>query len=144
MRYPHTSEARGFGWLRESTRGVGVCRLPKRTEYFGPKPEYRCALIVSRKKSRLALHREFDGTRSAVKTVVALTGANERAVKNWFEARNAPSAEFLIELCRHSDEVLSTFLLLAGRREQVKARKLAETREKLRDLLDVLATLDEP
>ena len=91
----------------------------------------------------MALHREYDGTRSAIKTVVALTGANERAVKNWFEARNAPSGEFLIELCRHSDEVLSTFLLLAGRREQVKARKLAETREKLRDLLAVLATLDE-
>jgi predicted DNA-binding transcriptional regulator YafY len=94
--------------------------------------------------SAMALHREYDGTRSAIKTVVALTGANERAVKNWFEARNAPSGEFLIELCRHSDEVLSTFLLLAGRREQVKARKLAETREKLRDLLAVLATLDEP
>jgi hypothetical protein len=91
-----------------------------------------------------ALHREYDGTRSKVKTVVALTGANERAVKNWFEARNAPSGEFLVELCRHSDEVLSTFLLLAGRREQVKARKLADTREKLRDLLLVLATLDEP
>ena len=91
-----------------------------------------------------ALHREYDGTRSAIKTVVSLTGANERAVKNWFEARNAPSGEFLIELCRHSDEVLSTFLLLAGRPEQVKARKLAGTREKLRDLLAELAALDEP
>ena len=92
----------------------------------------------------MALHREYDGTRSAIKTVVGLTGANERAVKNWFEARNAPSGEFLIELCRHSDEVLSTFLLLAGRQEQVRARKLTETREKLKDLLEVLATLDEP
>ena len=92
----------------------------------------------------MALHREYAGTRSAIKTVVALTGANERAVKNWFEARNAPSGEFLIELCRHSDEVLSTFLLLAGRREQVKTRKLAETREKLRDLLAVLTALDDP
>jgi hypothetical protein len=90
------------------------------------------------------LHREYDGTRSAIKTVVALTGANERAVKNWFEARNGPSGEFLIELCRHSDEVLATFLLLAGRHEQVKARRLLETREKLRHLLGVLATLDEP
>jgi membrane protein required for beta-lactamase induction len=92
----------------------------------------------------MALHREYDGTRSAVKTVVALTGANERAVKNWFDAKNAPSGEFLIELCRHSDEVLSTFLLLAGRREQVTAGRLVQTRKKLREVLAVLSSLDEP
>ena len=92
----------------------------------------------------MALHREFDGTRSAIKTVGALTGANERAVKNWFEAKNAPSGEFLIELCRHSDEVLATFLLLAGRHEQIKAQRLVETRAKLQNLLAVLASLDEP
>jgi hypothetical protein len=31
-----------------------------------------------------------------VKTVVGLTGANERAVKNWFQAKNGPSGEFLM------------------------------------------------
>jgi len=41
-----------------------------------------------------ALHREFDHTHSAIKTVVALTGANERAVRNWFEAKNGPNGEF--------------------------------------------------
>src|SRR5687768_4897930 len=55
-----------------------------------------------------ALHREFDSTYAAVKTVVALTGANERAVRNWFDGTNGPSGEFLIALCRHSDEVLET------------------------------------
>ena len=53
-----------------------------------------------------ALRREYGGTHAAVKTVVALTGANERAVKNWFDAKNGPSGEFLIALCAHSDEVL--------------------------------------
>jgi hypothetical protein len=38
-----------------------------------------------------ALRREFGGTHAAVKTVVKLTNANERAVKNWFDAKNGPS-----------------------------------------------------
>ena len=31
-----------------------------------------------------ALHREFDGNSSAVKSIAALTSANERAAKNWY------------------------------------------------------------
>ena len=34
-----------------------------------------------------ALQRDFGGTHAAVKTVVNLTKANERAVKNWFMAK---------------------------------------------------------
>ena len=37
-----------------------------------------------------ALRREYGATHASVKTVVSLTGANERAVKNWFDAKNAP------------------------------------------------------
>ena len=47
--------------------------------------------------------------------VVQLTGANDRTVRNWFEAKNGPSGELLVALCRHSDEVLDTVLRLAGR-----------------------------
>ena len=57
-----------------------------------------------------------------MKTVVGLTSANERAVKNWFQAKNGPSGEFLIALCRHSDHALETVLLMSGREEQVKRR----------------------
>jgi hypothetical protein len=88
-----------------------------------------------------ALHREYGETHAAVKTVVALTGANERAVKNWFDARNAPSGEFLVALCQHSDEVLETFLLLAGRDKQVKAKRIVEAVGRLRDLLVLLDEL---
>lgn len=89
-----------------------------------------------------ALHREFDDSRSAVKTVVSLTGANQRAVKNWFEAKNAPSGENLISLCRHSSEVLGTFLLLAGRNEHVAMTRVGEAREQLRRLLAILDDCD--
>jgi len=89
-----------------------------------------------------ALHREFDHTHSAIKTVVALTGANERAVRNWFEAKNGPNGEFLIALCRHSDQVLETFLLLAGRREHLRARKLVRAKDTLQEILALLSELE--
>jgi hypothetical protein len=88
-----------------------------------------------------ALHRQYGATHAAVKTVVALTGANERAVKNWFDAKNAPSGEFVVTLCRHSDEVLETFLLMAGREDQVKAKRVVDATNRLRELLGLLDAL---
>src|SRR4029079_14867964 len=89
-----------------------------------------------------ALHREFDHTHSAIKTVVALTGANERAVRNWFDAKNGPNGEFLIALCRHSDQVLETFLLLAGRVDHLRARKLVRAKDTLREILALVSELE--
>lgn len=57
-----------------------------------------------------ALRREFGGVPGSVKQVVRITGANERAVRNWFEARNAPSGENLVILMGRSEEVLETVL----------------------------------
>ena len=88
-----------------------------------------------------ALHREYGATHPAIKTVVELTGANERAVKNWFDAKNAPSGESLVALCRHSDTVLETFLVMAGREEQVKAKKIVDATKKFRELLKLLDDL---
>jgi hypothetical protein len=88
-----------------------------------------------------ALRREYGGTHAAVKTVVGLTGANERAVKNWFDAKNGPSGESLVALCRHSDAVLETFLLMAGRQEQVDAKRIVAAMAKLRELLGFLDDL---
>jgi hypothetical protein len=73
---------------------------------------------------------------------VALTGANERAVRNWFEAKNGPNGEFLIALCRHSDQVLETFLFLAGRKDHLKARKLVRAKDTLREILVLLSELE--
>jgi hypothetical protein len=88
-----------------------------------------------------ALRRECGGTHAAIKTVVALTGANERAVKNWFDAKNGPSGEYVIALCAHSDDVLETLLLMAGRTEHVKAKKIVDATNKLREILALLDDL---
>ena len=89
-----------------------------------------------------ALHREFDHTHAAVKTIVALTGANERAVRNWFDAKNGPNGEFLIALCRHSDQVLETFLLLAGRKDHIKARKIIQAKKTLIEIMSLIQQLE--
>lgn len=61
-----------------------------------------------------ALRREFGAVTGAVKQVVRITGANERAVRNWFEAHNAPSGENLVALMGRSDEVLRPSCIWRG------------------------------
>lgn len=88
-----------------------------------------------------ALRREFGAMPGAVKQVVRITGANERAVRNWFEARNAPNGENLVILMGRSDEVLEVVLQLAGRQELVTARRLSGARDKLREMLALMDDL---
>ena len=62
-----------------------------------------------------ALRDAFGDSRSAIKAVARATGANERAVRNWFEAKNGPSGHHLINLVRVSNPVLEVVLALSGR-----------------------------
>ncbi len=77
----------------------------------------------------------------AIKTVMAYTGAGERTVKNWFEAKNGPNGENLIELVRHSDEVLEAFLLMSGREDILTAKKLVDARSILVEMLEMIDRL---
>lgn len=88
-----------------------------------------------------ALHRQFGDTHASVKTVVALTKANERAVKNWFSAKNGPTGQHLVDLVRNSDEVLEAVLLMSGRRELVVAKKFADTKQVLLKMLKLIGDL---
>ena len=81
-----------------------------------------------------ALNREYAGRRGAVKLVARITGANERAVKNWFNGKNGPSGENLVVLAQHSNQVLETFLLMAARGELVTSQKQEEVRLKLKGI----------
>ena len=51
---------------------------------------------------------------------------------------DAPSGESLVALCRHSNQVLETFLLMAGREGEVKAKKIFDATNKLREILVLL------
>lgn len=86
-----------------------------------------------------ALKEEFGNTPSALKTIARLTRSNERAVRNWFEGKNSPSAENLVILLRNSDLILRTVLALADRNDLVVAAGLAGLR---RQLMDAVAAID--
>ena len=88
-----------------------------------------------------ALHREFGGTHAAVKMVVGLTQANERAVKNWFLAKNGPDGPHIVMLMRHSNEVLEAILILAGRKDLLTAKKLVDARKQLEQMLQLISEL---
>jgi hypothetical protein len=89
-----------------------------------------------------ALHRAYGNSHAGVKTVVALTGANERAVRNRFEGKNGPSGEHLIELVRHSDPALAAFLVLAGRERVLTAKLVIDAKDKLIEILELIRQLE--
>jgi hypothetical protein len=88
-----------------------------------------------------ALHRDFGETHQAVKIVVSRTKANERAVKNWFAAKNGPTGRNLVDLVRISDEVLEAVLIMSDRRELVVAKKLADSRQLLTEMFRLIGEL---
>jgi hypothetical protein len=72
---------------------------------------------------------------------MAYTGAGERTVKNWFEGKNAPNGENLIELIRHSDEVLEAMLVMAGRQDILAGKLLLGSRDTLVKMLEIVDEL---
>lgn len=86
-----------------------------------------------------ALRAEFGLAPSSVKHVARLTHSNERAVRNWFDAKNGPSGENLVCLIQHSDAVFNTVLALAGRAPSLSEGSLASARE---HLLSALKAID--
>ncbi len=85
-----------------------------------------------------ALHAEWGSTLSSRKLVSRITNANERAVKNWFEARNGPSGENLVELMKHSDAVFDRMLVASERRSHLQTIKLEAMERPLRELLALI------
>lgn len=88
-----------------------------------------------------ALRKDFGGTHAAIKRVVALTNANERAVKNWFSAKNGPTGRHLVDLVRTSDEVLEAVLRLSGRSDLILAKKLGDSKQTLIKMLNLIGEL---
>jgi len=93
-----------------------------------------------------ALKRSLGDSRAGVKTVAAWTGANEKTVKNWFSGVYGPRGAHLIALARHSDEVLATFLAMAGQENLMVAIKLVAAEEAIAELLVAVRQLggDDP
>lgn len=80
-----------------------------------------------------ALHEDFGETSSWIKQIGRLTGANPRAIKNWSEARNAPSSGHLLLLARSSPTLLRFILEQIGGEDLRDAFLLLKGRIKIDD-----------
>lgn len=67
-----------------------------------------------------ALRHDYGDLPSAVKQIGLQTGANLRAIRNWYEGRHAPSSIHLLRLARSSPQILQLVL------EQVGGAELAD------------------
>ncbi len=117
-------------------RPVSRKTFPKTPDRIAVTDKYDFTAVIAE-----TLRNAFGGSRMAIKTVMAYTGAGERAVRNWFEAKNGPNGENLIELVRHSDEVLEAFLLMSGREDILTAKKLVDARGTLVEMLELIDRL---
>lgn len=89
-----------------------------------------------------ALTRAYGGRHSSVKVVAGAVGATERTVRNWFEAKNGPSGEHLLRLISHSDEMLDSFLTMAGKREFTAGVQIAKAKLALERALAEVTKLE--
>jgi hypothetical protein len=88
-----------------------------------------------------ALRRSVGSGGGGAKIVAGWTGANEKTVKNWLSGRYGPSGEHLAVLVQRSDEVLSTFLAMAGREDLMAAVKLAAAERAIVELLEAVRSI---
>jgi hypothetical protein len=83
-----------------------------------------------------ALKRELGSTHQAVKIIRRWTGAGERTVKNWLAGVSGPSGQHLVDLIRHSDDVLTVLLILAGRQQVAATQRLIGVRNRLVEMVE--------
>jgi hypothetical protein len=93
-----------------------------------------------------ALKSELGSIHQAVKIITRWTGAGERTVKNWLAGISGPSGQHLVDLIRHSDDVLAVSLILAGRQQttaaqKAAAQKMVDVRNKLAETVEQIDTL---
>ncbi len=110
--------------------------FPKSSGRVAASDDYEFTAVIAE-----TLRETFGGTRMSVKTVMRFTGAGERTVRNWFEGKNGPNGENLVELVRHSDEVLVALLFMAGREEILAGKLLVDSRDKLIEMLEIIDQL---
>ncbi|UKK86155.1 hypothetical protein L7H23_08685 [Sphingopyxis sp. BSN-002] len=109
--------------------------LPKTARKLTPSSDPN--LLFARMLSD-ALLEELGHTHRAVKTAMRWTGASESCVKLWLTGTHAPRGVHLVELMRHSDEVLRGILLAAGRQDAVIALEFGILRTRIRALMQMM------
>jgi hypothetical protein len=89
-----------------------------------------------------ALRGELGDTHRAIKTVMRWTGASERTVKNWVSGTHLPSGIHLVLLARHSDAVMTQFLVAANRDSLLVGIELSAVKAKVLKVLHLIDGID--
>lgn len=76
------------------------------------------ALLIAK-----ALREDYGALGSAVKRIGRRIGANPRAIRNWYEGRNAPNSVHLLLLAQSSPRVFEALLELIGRTDLLDAHE---------------------
>ena len=122
---------KGRKFPRDLTKSSSVLR-----KLISADGEFEFTLVISE-----ALHEDFGDTHAAVKIVVSITGAGERTVRNWFQAKNGPNGRNLIHLVMHSELIFEAILIMANRQELLLAKKLVDARDELAQIFEVIEQL---
>jgi len=69
------------------------------------------------------------------------SGFFHQRLKNWLAGVSGPSGQHLVDLIRHSDDVLEVLLILAGRQKIVAVQKVFEVRNKLAETVNQIDEL---
>ena len=117
-------------------RTVSGKTFPNSSDRVAEFEDYNFTTVIAE-----TLRESLGGTHAAVKTVMGYTRAGERTVKNWFEGKNGPNGDNLVELTRHSDAVLEAFLLMAGREDILAGKMLVDAGDKLAEMLEMIDQL---
>ena len=117
-------------------RPISGKTFPKSSDRVAASNGYEFAAVIAE-----TLRGANGGTSMSVKTVMAYTGVGERTVKNWFAGKNGPNGKNLVELVRHSDEVLEALLLMAGREDILAGKLLVDARDTLVEMLEIIDQL---
>ena len=88
-----------------------------------------------------ALKSELGSTHQAVKIIMRWTGAGERTVKNWLAGISGPNGQHLVDLIRHSDDVLAVLLVMAGRQQVAAGQTVVDVRNKLAEAVEQIDVL---
>ncbi|MER2509577.1 MAG: XRE family transcriptional regulator [Amaricoccus sp.] len=89
-----------------------------------------------------ALRGELGDTHRTIKTVMRWTGASERTVKHWVSGTHLPSGIHLVLLARHSDAVMTQFLVAANRDTLLVGMELSAVKAKVLKVLHLIDGID--
>lgn len=92
-----------------------------------------------------ALRKDYADLPSAVKQIGLQTGANLRAIRNWYEGRHAPSSFHLLALAKSSPSILRLVLTQIGGKDLLEAFQIlsSNTPEKSAIITDKIVSDDD-